>query len=86
MQDRWTTSACRVVFVLVLMLAAAPLLLGLDVIADGSWLTGMSADSADDLFVEFFLFAPVLTLRGPVVSSPTAFLTLLASFPSHPPA
>ena len=86
MQTRWITNMCSRVFVLVLLLAVGPLLLGLDVIADGFWLTGMSADSADDMFVEFFLFAPVLTLRGPVVSSPTAFLTLLASFPSHPPA
>ena len=86
MRDRRMISVCRVVFALVLILAVAPLLLGLDVIADGSWLTGISADSDDDLLAEFFHFAPVLTLQGPVVSDPIAFLALLASFPLYPPA
>ena len=85
MRDRRTISVCRVVFVLVLMLAVAPLLLGLDVIADGSWLTGISADSDDDLFAEFFPFAPVLTEEGPVVNSSVVFFLLVSSLPFHPP-
>jgi hypothetical protein len=75
-----------VIFVLVLMLAVFPLLLGLDVIADGSWLTGISADADDNLCATFFHFAPALTLQGPVVNGPTAFRSLLVSFPFHPPA
>ena len=86
MRDRRMICVCRVVFALVLILAVAPLLLGLDVIADGSWLTGISADSDDDQLAEFFHFAPVLILQGPVVSDPIAFLALLASFPLYPPA
>jgi hypothetical protein len=86
MQNRRMTCVCRVVFVLVLMLAVAPQLLGLDVMADESWLTGVSADSDDDLFATFFYFAPVLPFQGPVVDSPLDFLTLLSSFPLHPPA
>lgn len=86
MRDRQTISVYRVVFVLVLILAVAPLLLGLDAIADGFWLTGMSTDADDDQLAEFFHFAPVLTLQGPVVSDPIAFLALLASFPLYPPA
>jgi len=73
------------VFVLMLLLAVGSLLLGLDVIADGSWMTGMSADFDDDLRAEFFLFAFLLTAQGPVVNSPVAFLTLWADFPFLPP-
>jgi hypothetical protein len=72
-------------FLLMLLLAVGPLLLGLDVIADGSWMTDMSADFDDDLFAEFFFFTPLLTPQGPVVNSPIAFLAQLASFPSLPP-
>jgi hypothetical protein len=73
-------------FVLVLMLAVFPLLLGIDGIAEGSWLTGISADADDNLFAMFFHFAPALTLQGPVVNGPTAFRSLLVRFPFHPPA
>ena len=75
----------RRVFVLMLLLAVGSLLLGLNVITDGSWMTGMSADFDDDLRPEFFLFAFLLTTQGPVVNSPVAFLTLWAGFPFLPP-
>ena len=84
MQTRSLTNLRRV-FVLVILLAMGPLLLGLDVIADGNWMTGMSADFDDDLLAEFFFFAPLLTPQGPVVNSPVTFLSLLARFPFLPP-
>jgi len=85
MQTRWMPNMRRRVFVLMLLLAVGSLLLGLNVITDGSWMTGMSADLDDDLLAEFFLFASLLTTQGPVVNSPVAFLTLWAGFPFLPP-
>src|SRR5207244_13199917 len=84
MQTRWMPNMRRRVFVLKLLLAVGSLLLGLNVITDGSWMTGMSADLDDDLLAEFFLFASLLTTQGPVVNSPVAFLTLWAGFPFLP--
>ncbi len=85
MQATWVPNMRRRVFVLMLLLAVGSLLLGLDVIADGSWMTSMSADFDDDLFAEFFFFASLITPQGPVSDGPVAILTLLPSFPFLPP-
>jgi hypothetical protein len=39
----------------------------------------------DELLAGFFQSVHILTLQGPVVSSPVAFFALLSSLPFHPP-
>jgi hypothetical protein len=71
--------------VLILLLLVPPVLCGLDGMSVEGWQAGMSVDLDDDLLQEFFQSAHILTLQGPVVSSPVAAFTLLSTLPFHPP-
>jgi hypothetical protein len=71
--------------VLILLLLVAPVLCGLVGMSDEGWQAGMSVDFDDELLMECFRRAHILTLQGPVVSSPVVAFTLLSNLPFHPP-
>lgn len=81
MDEMWVRT-----FVLVLLVVAAPLLLGLGAVSDESWLAGAALDSGDDLRAELFPIAHMLALQGPVVNRVTGLPLLLSGILFHPPA
>ena len=77
----------RKIFMLLLLVVAAPLLFGFGVFSAENWPAGTSMDfDDDDLRAELFPVSGRLALQGPVVNR-VAVLALLLSCPSfHPPA
>jgi hypothetical protein len=73
-------------FVLVLLVVAAPLLLGLGAVSNESWLAGTALDFDDDLRAELFPVSHALMSQGPVVNRVAMPSLLLSGIPLHPPA
>jgi hypothetical protein len=71
--------------VLILLLLVPPVLCGLDGMSLGGWQGGTAVDFDDDLLTGWVRSVHILTLQGPVVSSPVAAFTLLSNLPFHPP-